>query len=147
LQDLRDVVSHTQHENLSLEEALADWRSECDQRLTAAHIQLDWRQVDGLPERLFTQQEVVNLGRILREAITNAIHHAKPQRVVVNIDYVLSQLVIEVRDDGVGRVQGEWRPGRGLRNMELRASELGGLIRWHEVEPQGCSVQCRIPLL
>ncbi|MBI5462820.1 MAG: hypothetical protein HY941_11610 [Gammaproteobacteria bacterium] len=146
LQDLRDVVSHTQHEQLELEAALADWRSECDQRLGAAHIQLDWRQVDELPVRVLTQQQVMNLGRILREAITNAIHHAKPQRVVVNIDYVLSQLVIEVRDDGVGRDHGEWRPGRGLRNMELRAGELGGTICWHEVEPQGCSVQCRIPL-
>lgn len=146
LQDLRDVVSRTQHEQLELEAALADWHSECDQRLSAAHIQLDWRQVDELPERLLTQQQVMNLGRILREAITNAIHHAMPRRVVVNIDYVLSQLIIEVRDDGIGRGQGEWRPGRGLRNMELRAGELGGTIRWHEVEPQGCSVQCRIPL-
>lgn len=146
LQDLRDVVSHTQHAQLELDEALADWRSECDQRLSAAHIQLDWRQMDALPQRMLTQQQVMNLGRILREAVTNAIHHAKPRHVVVNIDYVLSQLVIEVRDDGVGRGQGEWRPGRGLRNMELRAGELGGTVRWHEVEPQGCSVQCRIPL-
>jgi signal transduction histidine kinase len=74
------------------------------------------------------------------------MHHAKPQRVVVNIDYVLEHLVIEVRDDGVGRGQGKWKPGRGLRNMELRAGELGGTLRWQEVEPQGCSVQCRIPL-
>lgn len=146
LQDLRDVVSHTQHEQLTLEEALADWHVECDQRLGAMHIQLDWRQADELPERILSQQEVVNLGRIMREAISNAMHHAKPQRVVVNIDYVLAHLSIEVRDDGVGRGQAEWKPGRGLRNMELRAGELGGTLRWEEVEPQGCSVQCRIPL-
>jgi signal transduction histidine kinase len=146
LQDLRDVVSHTQHEQLTLEEALADWHVECDQRLGAAYIQLDWRQADALPERILGQKEVVNLGRILREAISNAMQHAKPQRVVVNIDYVLAHLVIEVRDDGVGRAQGDWKPGRGLRNMELRAGELGGSLRWQDVEPQGCSVQCRIPL-
>jgi signal transduction histidine kinase len=146
LQDLRDVVSHTQHEQLTLEEALADWHVECDQRLSATHIQLDWRQAEELPQRILSQQEVVHLGRIMREAISNAMHHAKPQRVVVNIDYVLGHLVIEVRDDGVGRGQAEWKPGRGLRNMELRAGELGGTLRWQEVEPQGCSVLCRIPL-
>lgn len=152
LQDLRDVVSHTQQEQLELEAALADWHSECDLRLSAAHIQLEWQQADNLPDRLLTQQQVMNLGRILREAITNAIHHAQPRRVRVNIEYVVSQLVIEVRDDGVGRGPGEWRPGRGLRNMELRAGELGGSIQWHEVESPngigggGCRVLCRIPL-
>lgn len=146
LQDLRDVVSRTQCERLALEDALADWRSECDQRLSAAHIRLEWQQQDDLPERILTQQQVMNLGRILREAITNAIHHAKPNSVAVKVSCAEPLLVIEICDDGISRNNGEWRPGRGLRNMELRAGELGGAIRWHEAEPQGCNVQCRIPL-
>lgn len=146
LQDLRDVVSRTHIDALELEAALADWHAECDQRLTASHIELDWRQADDLPEKTLSPQQLLNIGRILRESVSNAIHHARPGRVSVRVDYLAPQLVIEVCDDGVGRSKGEWRPGRGLRNMELRARELGGAIKWCEYEPKGCCVSCQVPL-
>lgn len=146
LRDLRDVVSRTGASSYQLEDVIADWRVECDQRLTEAGIALDW-QVDGALEGLsLSQPQALNLGRILREAISNVIHHAGARNVGVSIAVADRQLRLEVRDDGRG-LPAKLRPGgRGLRNMESRAARLGGVLSRENAEPSGCIVNLALPL-
>jgi signal transduction histidine kinase len=146
LRDLRDVVSRTGASSYRIEDVVADWRIECDQRLTEAAIALDW-QVDGAPEGLsLSQPQALNLGRILREAISNVIHHAGARNVRVTIAVAGFRLLLEVRDDGRG-MPAEQRPGgRGLRNMESRAARLGAVLSRSNAEPSGCIVSLAMPL-
>jgi signal transduction histidine kinase len=63
--------------------------------------------------------------RIVMEAINNALRHAKARKVIVEIRAESKNLMVEVRDDGIGLAP-EAVAGVGLASMRERAEELGG---------------------
>lgn len=147
LQDLRDVVSTTQQENLNLADICADWRAECEQRLTEAGVLLDWIQMNGLDAWSLTQPQALNLGRILREAVSNLIKHAKAHRAQVEIGLTSATLHLSIRDDGVGCAGAAQRSsGRGLRNMEQRALRIEAQISRLTLATGGCEISVWLPL-
>jgi len=147
LQDLRDVVSTTQQSNLNLDAVCADWRAECEQRLSEAGIALDWAQPSSLEDLDLTQPQALNLGRILREAVSNLIKHARASKARVQISVDAETLSLLIRDDGVGCDGATPRPpGRGVRNMEQRASRIGALFSRETQIAGGCEIQVRLPL-
>lgn len=146
LQDLRDVVSRTGADSFVLEAVVADWRAECEKRLADADIGLDWRQAGDLDALHLSRQQALDLGRILREAVSNVIRHAGAGRVTVSLERCDGRLGLSVRDDGCGCEGGAGgRAGRGLRNMEMRANRLGGSLRRTNVTSGGCEVAVVVP--
>lgn len=146
LQDLRDVVSRTGADHYSLDEAVADWRAECEQRLQDAEIRLEWLSAGNMEGVELSQPQAVNTGRVLREAVSNIIRHAEAKEVVIAITCSGRTLGVEVRDDGIGCPEGPSGMGRGLRNMESRARRLKGSLLRESVEPHGCRVILSLPL-
>lgn len=148
LQDLRDVVSTSQQDNLDLAAVCADWRAECEQRLSEAGIALDWGQPNTFDGIVLTQPQVLNLGRILREAVSNLIKHARAGQARVRIDADVDYLRLTIRDDGVGCDGVSPRPpGRGVRNMEQRAGRIGAWFSRHTHAGGGCEIQVRLPFV
>jgi signal transduction histidine kinase len=146
LQDLRDVVSRTTADSFELDEVLADWRAECEQRLTAAGLRLVWQQTGELAAIRLNQPQALNMLRFLREAISNVIHHAQAASVSVSCNYAQGELCMDVRDDGIGCDLDQPGRGRGLRNMAARAQRIGARLERYRVEPSGCGVSLRVPL-
>jgi two-component system, NarL family, sensor kinase len=68
----------------------------------------------------------VAIYRIIMEAITNAMKHARGSRCDVTIRYG-PDIVVEVRDDGVGMAPAA-TAGVGLSSIRERAEELGGTV-------------------
>jgi signal transduction histidine kinase len=64
--------------------------------------------------------------RIVEEAVTNVVRHARASTVCVTIMPRADTLVITIRDDGVGFEPAVDRTGLGLHSMQERATELGG---------------------
>ena len=85
------------------------------------------------PER-FSQQQKINIYRIVQEALNNAVTHSGADLVRVTVTDNNGSLVVQVRDNGRGRseicgrktiITKERRPrGLGLRSMEYRAHQL-----------------------
>jgi signal transduction histidine kinase len=150
LQDLRDVVSTTQPGNLNLSAACADWRAECEQRLSDAGIALDWTQTGEIEVFDLTPPQALNLGRILREAVSNLIKHAHAQHAWVEIALSNGQFTLLVRDDGTGchgsPAASPRPPGRGLRNMEQRAQRIGAVFTRENQGAGGCEVRLGMKL-
>lgn len=144
LQDLRDVVSRSAQADAPLSDLLADWRAEIVGRCAAAKLRLAWNQPDELPDRNMTAAEALNLGRILRESLSNVLRHAEASSVVVSVHFADSRYQIALEDDGCGRPGLPGTPGRGMRNMQARAAQLGGQIEWIWGE-RGCRVLMRLP--
>ena len=145
LQDLRDVVSRVGSGSFQLEDVLADIRAECEQRLSGASIALEWHQTEGIAPIELTQPHALNLGRIVRETISNAIRHAQASAVTVHITPDGEGLHIEICDNGIGSAVDGHVPGRGLRNMQARAQLIGAQLERFSVLPQGCGVRLTIP--
>jgi two-component system NarL family sensor kinase len=97
--------------------------------------------VVNLPE--FSAAVDVAAYRIVSEAVTNAVRHARASRVDVRLSLEGSSLDIQVTDDGCG-LPSEPVPGLGLTSMRLRAEELGGELQV-STSKAGTSVLARIP--
>lgn len=88
--------------------------------------------------------------RIVQEAITNAIRHARPK----NIDVILrsdDQFVeVTIKDDGVGfeleEVQDNWENGLGIPGMMERVSLLKGELSINTAPGQGTLIKIKLPL-
>jgi NO-binding membrane sensor protein with MHYT domain len=89
---------------------------------------------------------------VIRECLLNVIRHSESRNVKILIQTELSQLVVEVTDDGRGmlpeildRLRGDVKPGIGTASMFSRVEELGGRLEitsghW------GTSVKAFIPI-
>jgi signal transduction histidine kinase len=81
--------------------------------------------------------------RIVTEALTNVIRHAKATRCSVRIR-LGDWLDVEVCDDGVGLPEG-WRTGVGIASMRERVTELGGDLVIEPNLPHGTRIAARLP--
>ena len=146
LQELRDVVSSPIAHDQALEHALGDWRSECEQRLGSADMGLEWEQDVQVEQLRLGPQQGINLGRILREAISNAIRHAHASKVQVQLRLEGTVLHLHIIDNGNATAQVLLRQGRGTRNMQARAQAMGGQFERSAGTPTGCHVHVSLPL-
>jgi len=87
-------------------------------------------RIDGEPDELPAVVEVSGY-RIIQEALTNAVRHARARRVEVAVRYSATDVAITVTDDGHGTPAPE---GRGILGMRERAALLGGTL---EAAPHG----------
>ena len=146
LQDLRDVVTRSRGTPGSLADTLAEIRSETAQRLAAANIDLVWEINDDLPDPQLDNARALHLHRIVREAISNVIRHARAGRVRVRTKALGGKLLLDLTDDGGGREASTTSRGRGLDNMRERAAELEGDIDWKPGTQGGTKVLLTMPL-
>ena len=91
------------------------------------------------------QLVAVHLYRIAQEAVTNAVKHARPHRVRIQLLSTPAAINLRVEDDGIGMAAGSGNAGGlGLRIMEFRARMIDA--RFH-IEPRregGTVVSCVI---
>jgi signal transduction histidine kinase len=141
LVDSFDVVGET------LAEALASFLDRARQQTTAAGMTLEWNQVDGLGGEIRDPQWILNLYRLMQEAITNAVRHSGGDRVSVTIDTDGRQLTVRIEDNGGAFDIETVKRGRGLANMAHRATDLGGAVAVTPSEPgRGTVVRVEAPL-
>jgi signal transduction histidine kinase len=89
----------------------------------------------------------VSAYRIIQEALTNTLRHARATRAEVLVRYGPGELEVEVCDDGRAVVaQGGATEGHGLVGMQERASLLGGTLEAGPLPRGGYRVHARLPI-
>jgi signal transduction histidine kinase len=149
LKDLRLVIDSMDDIGGDLMLALGSWRERAMAQLRPHDIALDWRAVtaQGLPVHPELRPwHVIQIVRLLDEAVTNAVKHANARRITVRIETLtgadgLDRGCITVEDDGqgfeitsYGAAAGAIKAARGLRNMRSRAARCGA-----ELELSSCA--------
>ena len=81
---------------------------------------------------------------VLREALANAARHAEATAVDVELT-ADADVVLRVADDGKGRGAQRRAGGKGLANMETRASRLGGSLQATTGLTGGTVIDWRVP--
>jgi two-component sensor histidine kinase len=86
--------------------------------------------------------------RALEEALTNIERHAQATAVEIELRAEDDNVLLTVRDDGVGLVHGTiQRPGcHGLRSLRYRVQEINGQMEVYEGVDGGLVVQLSVPL-
>ena len=105
--------------------------------------------VSGDSQRLAPAVETAVL-RIAREAVTNAVKHADPRVVSIDLVYEPAVVRLSVRDDGTGLKgpeaeaapdSGHW----GIVGMRERAQRVGGTLEISSAPGRGTTVSLSIP--
>jgi len=127
--DLHLMVDTLREQNDGLEAALVDYKTRVERRITEHGIGLSWIvELSDAPP--MAARRMLQVLRVIQEAITNAVRHAGATKILVTARYGAEheyEYVIQVEDDGVG-IADDVSPGRGLSNMRRRARELGGTL-------------------
>lgn len=99
-----------------------------------------------LPQDLGTLSSVRSLFlvRIVQEALTNVLRHARSGDAVVRLERSGGSVRGLVADSGPARSNSRTRRGFGLRGMEERVRFLGGRFEF-ECRPDGTTVRFEIP--
>jgi signal transduction histidine kinase/ligand-binding sensor domain-containing protein len=86
---------------------------------------------------------------IVREALLNAVRHAKAKALEVQIDYLQHELRLCVRDDGAGIDQDTLQHGRaghwGLLGMRERSKSIHGRLRILSKAGAGTEIELVVP--
>jgi signal transduction histidine kinase len=85
----------------------------------------------------------------IREALRNALAHARPRLVRIMVDIQPHRLIARIEDDGIGfdAPDAQARPtGTGLASIRERAALLGGSARVHSGPGSGTRVELSVPL-
>ena len=133
LDDLRLIIDASSAHS-ELVPALAAWRHRWDPRLEALGIDLGWHLDDDLSRLNLSPETVLQIMRIIQEAVINALKHAQASAIAIEARARSGNWSIRVADNGVGldpeaaRVAGA-QPGRhGLRSMRARAEAIGARL-------------------
>lgn len=158
LDEMRMAVDSLQPMHDDLVAVLATLRYRLQPRLDAAGIEVVW-QVDELPTlRHLAPHAVLQIQRILLEAFTNVLKHARATRVTVQASWREDDAVVLLRivDNGAGWA-GEpgagdavssalLRPGLGIESMRARALAIGAVLRFEPMPSGGLCVALDWPV-
>lgn len=140
--DLRPLVL----DDLGLVPALRWFLS---QRVQPMGLQVDL-QVSGFDTRLPEELETA-LFRILQEAVSNVVKHAKAKNLSITLTHAPGQVIGVVQDDGVGfhpvHVAGKADRDRGLGlfGMHERAALVGGSVQIESAPGRGTKMRVTVP--
>jgi signal transduction histidine kinase len=142
--DLNLMTDTLDESSRSLADAFVDYRQRCEQRYRGLAVAWDWRlDLESAPD--LPPRWRLHVLRIVQEAVGNALRHGRPCIIRVGAAYFAGGLLqVSIQDDGAG-MPVEPVPGRGLRNMQRRARELGGSLHVGS-GPEGIGVEVLLGL-
>ena len=103
-------------------------------------------------ENLEFSGEVINLYRIIQEALTNIVKHAEAEQVIISLKIKENNLMVMIQDNGQGFSQAgasdkRKRPrGLGLSTMEERVRLLKGELQMQSAKGRGTTLFLKIPV-
>lgn len=98
-----------------------------------------------------SQESEINAFRVVQEAVTNVIRHAKATRATVTVHQTGGDLLLAVKDDGRGfnvrdTMEGPAAKALGLLGLQERVFTMGGVVEIDSAPGRGTEVKVRVPL-
>ena len=106
-------------------------------------------QIDSFVEKVdLSREKATAVFRILQEALTNVLRHARASSVNITISEEAGAVVFEIRDNGRGITEDEKAGSRslGLIGMRERAHLVEGRIEIASVGEKGTVLTLRVPV-
>ncbi|HYN61242.1 MAG TPA: ATP-binding protein [Rubrivivax sp.] len=146
IDEMRIAIEALASDEKDFRTAFGNFRFRWDQRLRDAGVVPHWQV--AVPDAVLAvpPHDALQLLRIVQEALTNVLKHARATQVQVSLRHGAGQLELQVQDDGVGRAAPPSAGGRGLAGMRARAAKLGAKLDLRQDE-HGMRVALALPLV
>jgi signal transduction histidine kinase len=128
----------------------ASLRGLCDEVARRTGLSIQYTGTDSLP---LPDTVTICLYRVLQEALTNVVKHAKARQVKVGLQEDAESVSISVEDDGLGfdtrtsMSSGDASGGIGLLGMQERLEQLGGRLEIASRPRQGTRILAQVPVM
>ena len=88
-----------------------------------------------------------HLFRILQEAISNTLRHAKASKLEISLKQADTVAIMRIFDNGIGFNKDDRTVGSyGLETMKERAQEIGGALKIMSIKEAGTQIEIKIPI-
>ena len=135
IDEMRLMIDSMDSVGESLDAALSTFRERTQVRVTQAGFAFDWTKASSGGHLSYGPRDVLQVFRILQEAVTNAIRHSGGDRIAIAIvDAGDGRTKISITDNGTG-FDDPAGPGRGLANIRARAGAIGANVAWRRGDP------------
>lgn len=144
LMDLRLMIDSLDQTEGDLTSVLGVLRARLQPALEGSGITVQWQVEDipAIPD--LGPSRILQIMRVLQEAITNVLKHAHAQVLSVSTGQTEDSVFIEIRDNGTG-IQTSEPHGHGLKNMRYRAARANIGLKIEAAHP-GTRVCITVPL-
>jgi signal transduction histidine kinase len=154
LDDLRLVINTQLEDSCDIQSTIFDYCIHLETQLEGSPLSIQYEISDGPAIHLLPKIHL-NMMRILQEAVTNVIKHARASELLVILEQTDTALTLSISDNGRGQAKplalsrlGELpaKGGRGLPGLAARARRLGGRCVVSDAAP-GTKVHLWLPLI
>jgi signal transduction histidine kinase len=146
LQEMRLAVDALDPTDGDLGVILGNVRHRMRTAIESSGVQFHW-QVEELPQLpSLTPAAVMDIQRIVLEAMTNSLRHGRAADLTVSTRLNGSALHIGIADNGVGFDPALAGRGRGLESLRRRARALGATVDVQSAPGAGTHVILHLPL-
>ena len=159
LQSLDEIVWAVNPHNDTLEQLAAYLGHYATEYLQDTAVECELHLPQNLPHHPVSAEARHNLFLAFEESLNNALKHGRATRIRVEMQARRDEFEIQVEDNGCGFASeevvslnpsvatvGGKRVGNGLRNLQQRLAEVGGLCRIRSQPGQGTTVRLTVPL-
>ena len=159
LKSLDEIVWAVNPHNDTLEHLAAYLGHYATEYLQDTAVECDLHIPQNLPNHPLSAEARHNLFLAFEESLNNALKHGRATRIRVDMQARRDEFEIHVEDNGCGfeaegvvslnpdtATVGGKRVGNGLRNLQQRLTDVGGLCRIRSRPGQGTKVTLTVPL-
>ena len=102
---------------------------------------------DALEGLKLSMEQRRNIYLIFKESINNLVKYSKCTEALVRVRVERRNVVLLVKDNGIGFDPGVATERNGLRNIRFRARDLNGTVDIQSSRGSGTSVTLQFPLM
>jgi signal transduction histidine kinase len=133
--DMRLTLEAMGPESNDFLQAWGNFRFRWQHLLESSGLACTWELKAGTGPVELSPHAILQLLRIVQEALTNVLKHAHAHQVAIRLGMDERAITIEVVDDGAGLKNADARGGHGLANMRIRAQHIGARLEIADRHP------------
>lgn len=141
-----DIVWTIKPDNDSMQKITGRMREFATSLLEAKGIELDFTVEDMIKNIRLDMEARRDLFLLFKEAVNNIAKYADCTHVQISITGSSKQLILSIKDNGIGFSPADTDTGNGLGNMRKRADALKGTLQIESAPLQGTYIRLHIPL-
>ena len=146
-QSLDDIIWSVNTNHDTLEETVARMRLYTAELFDGAGIRYELQLDPAFEATKLIMEQRRDIYMIYKEAVNNILKHAQAKQVLIAIAIAHHQLVMHIKDDGIGFDIGKISHRHGLESIKTRVKRWNGKIQVDTAVNKGTSLHITLPLV
>jgi signal transduction histidine kinase/ligand-binding sensor domain-containing protein len=142
---LHDLVGNIKMNGEQMDDFMAKMRRYISETLESADLKYTIKINENISQKVLNINRRKDLFFVIKELINNIRKHANASKVDVDFDIKEDQLLLLVKDNGIG-FDIDYNSGRnGLKNLKARVEKNNGILSINSIKNTGTIIKILIP--